>query len=848
MIVTRIEAENFRCFLTPFSVDLKPDAINLLHAPNGSGKSTLVQALRMAFLISHKSAGEDVKECVPWGRDLSPRITVEYASGGERRRAAKQWLRGASATLEKWRAGKWEKIADGAAADEMLRQAAGMPGGFDKGAKGKDDFWTSVLWSVQGGLHLKAVDDSVAATVRASLNQQMESGAADRILKSIDENAARYWTPTGRAAKHSPVTAAEARLHEVRKRSAEARHRLRELETLRGDLIDMENERERFSQRFPALEGQLRTAAEAQKQRALLETARDKELAAFQLLRHQAAGMREDLRRWREAVQRVREFETKAAELEAGIPPVSGDPHEALAASQKKLKAAHAYLAARKERDERKSQLDRCEQVAGEIRETAAALDALSAPSAADWPPLEKLHAGILAARERLESALVHLEVQAERQLDLNVITGEPAGMRTLASGETLRVSGSPAVEIIVAGAGHWRASGPPASAADLRSALERLQEQWTRLTSEFGTHSYAELAERRAPAAELEKALQEKRTLLGALLNGGTIESLRRIVFERDSACAAHEASYPDWASAPPQPEEIEREVQAMHALRDARALREQARAQAAQIEAWTSARQSLETLARDYDDATLRLRGIELQIQSLEEQLRQFPSDLDTQAATLAGELESAQRRLAQSRENSQLIRGRIEQLAAAAPYQSLAEAEEEAEEIQQEQAALSLAADAALLLRNTVAECRAALLDDVAGTVARDAGAILNQIAGAPLGELRLSTKLTPDALVPASWSEAVALNQLSGGENEQVHFATRLALADRLSAQEPQLVVFDDVLMATDPERLARILDLLEQRRERMQVLILTCHPERFEGLPEVHRLALTRASL
>ncbi|MCL4792934.1 MAG: hypothetical protein KJZ84_00150 [Bryobacteraceae bacterium] len=848
MIVTRIEAGSFRCFVEPFGVSLKSDTINLLQAPNGSGKSTLVEALRMAFLISHKSAGEDVKACAPWGRALSPRVTVEYESGGTRRRAVKQWLLGASATLEEWRAGEWEKIAEGATADEMLRQAAGMPGGFDKGAKGKDEFWTSVLWSVQGGLQLKAVDDSVAATVRASLNQQMESGAADRILKSIDETAARYWTPTGKAAKRSPVAVAEARLHEVRKRSGEARHRLRELETLRGDLIDMENERERFSQRLPALEEQLEAASEAQKQRVLLEATRDKELAAFQLLRHQAAGMQEDLRRWREAVQRVREFETKAAELEAGTPPVSGDPDAALAASQTKLKAAHAYLGARKDRDERRSQLDRCEQVAGEIRETAAALDALSAPSAADWPPLEKLHAGILAARERLESALVHLEVQAGRQLELNVITGEPSGMRTLASGETLRVSGSPAVEISAAGIGLWRASGPPASAADLRSALERLQEQWTLLTSGFGTHSYAELAERRAPAAELEKALQERRTLLGALLNGGTIESLRRIVLERDSACAAHEASYPEWTSAPPQPEQIEREVQAMHALRDARALREQARGQAAQIDAWTSARQSLETLARNYDDAALRLRGIELQIQSFEEQLRQFPADLDAQAATLAGELETAKRRLAQSRENSQLIRGRIEQLAATAPYQSLAEADEEGEEILRELAALSLAADAALLLRNTVAECRAALLDDVAGTVARDAGAILNEIAGAPLGELRLSTKLTPDALVPASWNEAVDLNQLSGGENEQVHFATRLALADRLSAQEPQLVVFDDVLMATDPERLARILALLEERRGRLQVLILTCHPERFAGLSEVHRAPLTRASL
>lgn len=85
----------------------------------------------------------------------------------------------------------------------------------------------------------------------------------------------------------------------------------------------------------------------------------------------------------------------------------------------------------------------------------------------------------------------------------------------------------------------------------------------------------------------------------------------------------------------------------------------------------------------------------------------------------------------------------------------------------------------------------------------------------------------------------------LKQLSGGENEQIHFATRLALADRLSAQERQFVVFDDVLMATDPQRLARILELLDQRRERLQVLILTCHPDRFAGLPGAHRVALSR---
>jgi ABC-type transport system involved in cytochrome c biogenesis ATPase subunit len=126
-----------------------------------------------------------------------------------------------------------------------------------------------------------------------------------------------------------------------------------------------------------------------------------------------------------------------------------------------------------------------------------------------------------------------------------------------------------------------------------------------------------------------------------------------------------------------------------------------------------------------------------------------------------------------------------------------------------------------------------------------VAREASGLLNRIAGAPLGALRLEDGLTPGALVPASWNEAVELAQLSGGENEQIHFATRLALADRLSAHEPQLVVFDDVLMATDPARLARILELLDQRRGRLQVLILTCHPERFSALAGAHRVNFNR---
>ena len=74
-------------------------------------------------------------------------------------------------------------------------------------------------------------------------------------------------------------------------------------------------------------------------------------------------------------------------------------------------------------------------------------------------------------------------------------------------------------------------------------------------------------------------------------------------------------------------------------------------------------------------------------------------------------------------------------------------------------------------------------------------------------------------------------------MSGGEQEQIWFSTRLALADLLVRGEPQAVVLDDVFEKTDPARLGRILDLLKERASRMQFIILTCHPDRYLPLVE-----------
>ena len=58
-----------------------------------------------------------------------------------------------------------------------------------------------------------------------------------------------------------------------------------------------------------------------------------------------------------------------------------------------------------------------------------------------------------------------------------------------------------------------------------------------------------------------------------------------------------------------------------------------------------------------------------------------------------------------------------------------------------------------------------------------------------------------------------------------------------MAEVLAGSERRFIGLDDVLTATDTGRLARILSILEEAARRLQLFILTCHPERYRGLSD-----------
>jgi uncharacterized protein YhaN len=73
-------------------------------------------------------------------------------------------------------------------------------------------------------------------------------------------------------------------------------------------------------------------------------------------------------------------------------------------------------------------------------------------------------------------------------------------------------------------------------------------------------------------------------------------------------------------------------------------------------------------------------------------------------------------------------------------------------------------------------------------------------------------------------------------LSYGAREQIGVIRRLAYADLLQeAGRPTLIILDDALVHSDEDRLAQMKRVLFDAATRHQILLFTCHPEKWRDL-------------
>jgi DNA repair exonuclease SbcCD ATPase subunit len=79
------------------------------------------------------------------------------------------------------------------------------------------------------------------------------------------------------------------------------------------------------------------------------------------------------------------------------------------------------------------------------------------------------------------------------------------------------------------------------------------------------------------------------------------------------------------------------------------------------------------------------------------------------------------------------------------------------------------------------------------------------------------------------------QLLAFEQLSQGAKEQLLLCLRGAVAMKLADTEPHVLILDDALVNTDGVRQDRVLQYLETLADRLQVIVLTCHGERYRGV-------------
>ncbi|CAM3154315.1 DNA repair exonuclease SbcCD ATPase subunit [Williamsia muralis] len=98
-----------------------------------------------------------------------------------------------------------------------------------------------------------------------------------------------------------------------------------------------------------------------------------------------------------------------------------------------------------------------------------------------------------------------------------------------------------------------------------------------------------------------------------------------------------------------------------------------------------------------------------------------------------------------------------------------------------------------------------------------------------------ELRITTR-TLDGVT-------VDHDALSGGAKEQLGIISRLACAMLIDPADGVPVIIDDALGYTDPERLASMGAVLGHAGRNTQVIVLTCTPQRYQGVGGAHLVAV-----
>jgi len=843
MILRSLRVKGWRCFGREIALTGLSERIQVIAAPNGTGKSSLFEALRRVVADRHRSAGEEMKAVRPWGTDLAPAVEIEFVTGGDEYRLAKQWLAKPFARLERRDGERYEPLAEDEAAEARVLEMFGLtaPGS----GLSKEKHWGlfQVLWATQGRLEVAGLADDLVTRIRAELGTQIAAVDTSDLDGRVERAYGAWFTPKGKwktGKDAPPLVAAKKRIGDLTKSRGEILERLETLERLQRRVEEARSVRTQAKAAEVGIEKELGKVRDAAREYSALVAERDRRAA-------EAAAAEADHARLTDRIEALATTRKERSERAAAIERLETDRAAAAAEATaregtvRRARDADRLAEARRRVRVADDVLTKLSEVRAELARRKEERAGLAAPDAATLKRIRALDRDRSGARAEVRAASVRLRIELTGDARVEVTRGDE-----IESGEEKVVSirGAPDAAARIEGVARITAHGPTGDAAD---RLRGIEEELRELTAGYGTPVLEELEAAADRARELDHGLETTAEEIDRLLDGRDEEELleqrehdRRLVVELSEACG------------PAEELDLEAEREALRGVRQAEnECRVRIEETAKALASLTERREKLtadgvkdEDRAKERGRAAIRHDAAREKLAVAERELGKHEGDPRKEESRLAEMLEEHRKRANRARDEENREATRLRVLSDSGDWVNLAAVEEELAALRREVESEEARANAVRLLRDTLADCRAEALAAVAGPVASAATYYFHRIAGARLGEVSLGSTLAPERVRPERAEGAVSEGVLSGGEREQLHLSVRLALADVLATEERQLVVLDDVLTATDTGRLARVLDLLDEAAERLQIVILTCHPERYSSLGEADTLDLS----
>lgn len=891
MILHSLELTHVGRFRETVRVGPFAHGLNILSAPNESGKSTALQAAARTLFDRHTTKSEEIKALQPAGTSLAPRVTVEFETGAGRFRIAKTFLQKPESRLSQLRSGTWELLAETDAADQRVQTLlqSSLPG---RGAT-RPEHWgfLGFLWARQGEPAIwPGLDDpDVGQRIRARLARVELDPVIEELRIQLASAADAIITSTGQSrvggllrAAEDDLAEIEAALDEILQTREKLEETHRKYQQNEAEVLRLEKEHAEQSTAATALREQAlaaeRLSGELSARRQALTSAKEKLSAVAtdtEMLSRLQGERKATETALTEALSSAKAAEETLAELRTRLDARQAEQPEyeknlqALRSALQRLRDLLKLRRLNADAEMLAKQIGKVETATVEITTLESRRTALPALTPAQLRKLEEQSESVRTLRSQLVALGLTVELTPDSDTMVKVRGGSAAAPQKLPAGQPHRLQSPHALDLRLEGWGRVLIRSGSQDAQSAESNLAQAEAALTEALQQGGVSSVDAAREAVATRKELDAQIKAATNGLAPHLGDHkTLDALREA-----SATAKNRAK----TLAGSLSQTADEEVFSLTDLETAEATQSEAvPAAETSLAEFTKQLARLRTEERAAVEKVqgttklmvehdARLRVLEAQIKDL---TARYPEGIDPAKTSAQLAFAEAEARVVATEKD---LPPDFEKLPdrnkrAAASLQQIAnELQSRRTDRDQARAVLQTLGGQGLYSRETELEERqteAILRRDTARSqawcarVAHDLIEHRKQAATkavlTPL-ENRLTTafaELTGDfkrrvfldehlqiAGIGRSRDECHCFDQLSQGAKEQLLLCLRLAVAQELATNEPQVLILDDVLVNTDPVRQERILDVLGTQAEHLQILILTCHPDRYRGVGE-----------